>query len=249
MLAEFLGSAIYACMVLGVSLNSDLTNTADHLRIAITFGLTLGSLSFMFASSSGGIINPAVTIACAIARRINILQAIGYLIVQCGGAITGMASIYALTPSSRRGNLGVLELRNSTKYWQGFVIEGILGFVVTFVYLSGSDPNQESSSGPSLPYGSITVGAHLFAIPYTGCGINPARALAPAVLKSHWPSYHWIYWAGPILGATLAGLFYWLVFSVVDYSSSGSADLDHRNDFIIERPPGLTNGGLFTTTM
>ena len=85
MLAEFLGSAIYACMVLGVSLNSDLTNTADHLRIAITFGLTLASLSYMFATSSGGIINPAVTIACAIARRINILQAIAYLIVQCGG--------------------------------------------------------------------------------------------------------------------------------------------------------------------
>ena len=79
-------------------------------------------------------------------------------------AITGMASIYALTPSNKRGNLGVLELRNSTKYWQGFVIEAILGFVVTFVFLSGSDPNRESSSGPALPYGSITVGAHLFAV-------------------------------------------------------------------------------------
>ncbi len=29
-------------------------------------------------------------------------------------------------------------------------------------------------------------------IPFTGCGINPARALAPAVIMSLWPNYHWV---------------------------------------------------------
>ena len=84
-LAEFIGSAIYVCLALGVVIKSDLTKANDHLRIALAFGLILACISSMFSSSSGGILNPAVTIACAIARRINMLQMIGYLIVQCGG--------------------------------------------------------------------------------------------------------------------------------------------------------------------
>ena len=82
-------------------------------------------------------------------------------------AITGAAVLYAVTPSKRRGNLGVLELRDSTTMWQGFAVESILGFLVTFVFLSGTDPNKEDSSfGPRLAYGSITVGAHLFGVRY-----------------------------------------------------------------------------------
>ena len=84
-LAEFLGSAVYVCLALGVAMTSDLTKSNDQLRVALAFGLTLACISSMFSSSSGGILNPAVTIACAIARRINILQLIAYLIVQCGG--------------------------------------------------------------------------------------------------------------------------------------------------------------------
>lgn len=84
-LAEFLASTIYVCIVLGVVLNSDLNKIDEHLRIAITFGLTLAGISFMFAPSSGGYLNPAVTVSCLIARRINLLRAICYLIVQFAG--------------------------------------------------------------------------------------------------------------------------------------------------------------------
>lgn len=247
-LAEFLASTIYVCIVLGVVLNSDLNKIDEHLRIAITFGLTLAGISFMFAPSSGGYLNPAVTVSCLIARRINLLRAICYLIVQFAGALTGAAVIHALTPSSRRGSLGALELRNSTTHWQGFALESIMGFMVSFVFLSGTDPNREDGCfGCALAYGSVTVGAHLLAIPYTSCGINPARALAPAVLQNKWPTYHWIYWAGPFLGAVVAGLIYWLVFSVPDEDNAGSADLVGARDYIIERPSGVTNGGYSTT--
>ncbi|XP_065053907.1 aquaporin AQPAe.a-like [Rhopilema esculentum] len=239
-LAEFLGTALYTCLVLGVSLSSDESKIDDQLRIALSVGLTVACVSHMFAPSSGGHINPAISLSCVIARRISILQTIGYLIVQCGGAITGAAIIFALTPSGRRDDLGVLSLRNSTTYWQGFAMEGILGFFVSFVYLSAFDVNREDKSfGPGLAYGFATAAGHLLAVPYTSCGINPARALAPAIIKSHWPSYHWIYWAGPIVGAVLAGSLYALVFSVPEESYSGRADFTRSNDYIIERPPGL----------
>ncbi len=41
------------------------------------------------------------------------------------------------------------------------------------------------------------------AIPYTGCGLNPARSLGPAVVANFW-DHHWVYWAGPMSGALLA---------------------------------------------
>lgn len=35
-----------------------------------------------------------------------------------------------------------------------------------------------------------------------------ARSFGPAVVSRRFPSYHWIYWLGPCMGATLAAGFY-----------------------------------------
>ena len=43
---------------------------------------------------------------------------------------------------------------------------------------------------------------------YTGCALNPARALGPDVINRSFPGYHWIYWLGPLLGSLLACGFY-----------------------------------------
>ncbi len=41
--------------------------------------------------------------------------------------------------------------------------------------------------------------------------MNPARSLAPCIVNRSFPSYHWIYWVGPIAGVILAVLVYKLV--------------------------------------
>ena len=84
-LAEFLGVSLYVALVLGVVLSWDVNNADAQLRIALCFGLSLSCISYMFFPSSGGHINPAVTIASVICRRISILRALFYIIVQCGG--------------------------------------------------------------------------------------------------------------------------------------------------------------------
>lgn len=43
------------------------------------------------------------------------------------------------------------------------------------------------------------------AIGYTGCGMNPARSFGPAMVTLDFTN-HWVYWAGPFLGAWLASL-------------------------------------------
>lgn len=46
---------------------------------------------------------------------------------------------------------------------------------------------------------------------YTGGSLNPARSLGPDVINRDFPSYHWIYWVGPLLGSLLASGFYTLL--------------------------------------
>ena len=54
---------------------------------------------------------------------------------------------------------------------------------------------------------------HLFAIPYTGCGLNPARTLGPALASGTIDDgYHYVYWVGPMAGAVLAALVYHIVY-------------------------------------
>jgi aquaporin related protein len=53
----------------------------------------------------------------------------------------------------------------------------------------------------SLP--GIALGAY-----FIGGSVKPARSFDPSVVSHQFHSYHWIYWAGPILGALLASGFY-----------------------------------------
>ena len=46
--------------------------------------------------------------------------------------------------------------------------------------------------------------------PISGASMNPARSLGPALVAGVW-SYYWIYWIGPILGATLGALAYEMI--------------------------------------
>lgn len=41
----------------------------------------------------------------------------------------------------------------------------------------------------------------------TGGSFNPARSLGSAIFANVW-SHHYIFWIGPLVGATLAGVFY-----------------------------------------
>jgi len=53
--------------------------------------------------------------------------------------------------------------------------------------------------------------AELAGVYYTGGAVNPARAFGPAVVSHKFPTYHWIYWVGPILGALVTTGFYYFV--------------------------------------
>jgi aquaporin PIP len=55
--------------------------------------------------------------------------------------------------------------------------------------------------------GGAVFAAHLALLPIDGTSINPARSLGPALVHGKW-GQHWIFWVGPLVGASVSACFY-----------------------------------------
>ena len=51
----------------------------------------------------------------------------------------------------------------------------------------------------------------LFGGPFTGAAMNPSRAFGPQLVGDHWAN-GWVWYAGPLLGATVAALAYHVLY-------------------------------------
>lgn len=61
--------------------------------------------------------------------------------------------------------------------------------------------------------------AELAGVYFTGGSLNPARSFGPCVVLRTFPSYHWIYWLGPVFGALIAVGFYRFV-KILEYETA-----------------------------
>ncbi|RUS77374.1 hypothetical protein EGW08_014854 [Elysia chlorotica] len=210
--AEFLAQALFVILGCASAMQipastATTTDTAQLLKIAFCFGLSIMALIQMIGHVSGGHINPAVTIAMAVAMKISIIRAFLYVVAQILGAIVGGFILKGLTLSPQNKNLAVTGLSDGVTQAQGFGMELILTFVLVTVIFGTTDPNRASFGSPALLIGlTVTVG-HLAGIQYTGSSMNPSRSLGSAVASDKWDD-HWIYWIAPIAGGVLSSLTY-----------------------------------------
>jgi aquaporin Z len=72
--------------------------TARQMQISLLFGNAITILVFIFAGISGGNINPAVSLACALTKKISWVRAGCYTVAQCLGATTGAGFVRIMTP-------------------------------------------------------------------------------------------------------------------------------------------------------
>ncbi|XP_004429055.2 PREDICTED: aquaporin-5 [Ceratotherium simum simum] len=206
--AEFLATLVFVFLGLGSALKWP-SALPSILQISLAFGLAIGTLVQALGPVSGGHMNPAITLALFVGNQISLLRTVFYVVAQLMGAITGAGILYGLAPLNARGNLAVNALNNNTTPGQAMVVELILTFQLALCIFSSTDSRRTSPVGsPALSVGlSVTLG-HLVGIYFTGCSMNPARSLGPAVVMRRFNSAHWVFWVGPILGAALAAILY-----------------------------------------
>ncbi|KAJ7986372.1 hypothetical protein DPEC_G00339230 [Dallia pectoralis] len=214
--AEFLAMMIFVLLSLGSTINwaakEENSPQPDLVLISLCFGLSIATMVQCFGHISGAHINPAVTAAMVVTQRLSLSKAVFYLLAQCLGAVAGAAVLYGVTPPALRGGMGVTSVHASISVGHALMVELFITFQLVFTVFATCDPKRTDLKGSvSLAIGlSVCIG-HLFAIPFTGASMNPARSLGPAVVTWSWEN-HWVYWVGPLLGGVIAAALYVYLF-------------------------------------
>lgn len=112
---EYLATLIFVLLGLGSTINwaagEEKPPPADLVLISLCFGLSIATMVQCFGHISGGHINPAVTAAMVVTRKLSLAKALFYVVAQCLGAITGAGILYLVTPAAVRGSFGVTTVR------------------------------------------------------------------------------------------------------------------------------------------
>jgi aquaporin Z len=177
--------------------------------VVVPFGFGLGLVAALNVAGriSGGHFNPAVTLGAFLDRRIDAVNAIGYVVAQIIGAVAASAFVLALSSQDAvRGTRNAPGAKVTDL--QAFAAEVILTaiFIAAILTVTKREPGRAMIVIPLT-----LVAIHFAGIPISGASVNPARALGPALVGGDLGSI-WIYLTAPLIGAVVG----WGVFRVLD---------------------------------
>ena len=207
-LAELIATFGFVFLAAGSVLANELTEGKLGVNgIALAHGLALMAMIYAVMNVSGAHLNPAVTVAMFVTKKIKAKEGIGYVIAQLiGSAIAGLF-LLRIFPNGKAVNFGAPALASGITLFGGIFIEAVFTFLLVLT-IYGVAVDKRSPPGPiGLAIGVIVIVALLVAGPLTGAALNPARAFGPALIAGFWTN-QFIYWIGPIIGAIIAGLIY-----------------------------------------
>ena len=155
---------------------------------------------YSFGKISLAHFNPAVTVGYYITGHITKLQVVYYFTAEIIGAFLG--SMFVLQFIGDGANLGANTPNYDFSIFLIFSVEVIasamlMGVIFYVVYTKG----LRGFSGVAI--GGIVGLDILFLAFISGASMNPARALAPA-LMSGTLSDLWLYWSAPFIGTIIA---------------------------------------------
>ena len=172
---------------------------------------------------SGSQFNPAVSVALGLIGKQPWPRVGVFVAAQLAGATAAAVLLKLLLSASYDvGNIGAtlgsLTMADSGAVGPGRAVglEAIATFLLMFVIMGVAVDERGiggSKAGSGLAIG-VTVGAAIMFIgPLTGASLNPSRSFGPALIAGAW-DFHWVYWVGPMTGATLAALVYSVSFQI-----------------------------------
>jgi aquaporin Z len=178
---------------------------ADTRRLlnGFLFGSVGAAIAFSpIGKMSGAHINPAVTFAFWLERKLLWRDASFYVLAQLVGAAFGAVALLIWGSVGASDEWGASLPDRSVPLWLPIAGETVCTFLLIlliFVFAA------HKSTQPFTPL----VNPPLFAVltwleaPLSGASANPARSFGPALVAGLWQGW-WVYWIGPCLGAGLA---------------------------------------------
>lgn len=230
--AEFLGTALLILLGNGVVANVVLSQTKGHaggwVVITAGWGFAVYTAVLCVGEFSGAHINPAVTIALAVAGKFEWSLVAGYLIAQLAGAMLGALLVYIfycpyykITENADAKLATFCTSPNIRNLPNAFFGEVVGTFILILAVLLMADPKFSDSTGQDIEVGlgsigALRVGLIVFAIGLslggtTGYAINPVRDLGPRIVHTFLPisgkrDSDWGYAAIPVVGPIVGGV-------------------------------------------
>ena len=218
--AECLGTLVLVFIACGVGA---LFGGSNLVATALAFGLSVVAMAYSIGKISGCHINPAVSVAMLINKRITLKEFIVYIVSQFIGAILGAALLYVVfkqftfkgseiinVTGLGTNSFGVVDGSGITLLG-ALILETVLTFIFCYTVLGATSEEKDSSIAGLIIGLALTV-VHLLGITFTGTSVNPARSFGPALVTAisgngtDALAQSWLFIVAPILGAVIAGL-------------------------------------------
>ncbi len=195
--------------------------TGNIVAIALAFGLSIVAMAYVIGDVSGCHVNPAVSLAMLINKKMTLKDFFFYVIAQVVGAFVGAGLLYLILHFSdavaQAGGILVVGLGTNgfgeasslgINMWIALLVEVVLTFVFIYTIL-GVTSDEKKSSVAGIVIGLTLAFVHILGISLTGTSVNPARSLAPATVMAIIGKYEaikqvWVFIVAPLVGSVLA---------------------------------------------
>ncbi|KAK7976601.1 hypothetical protein PG989_015064 [Apiospora arundinis] len=212
----FFGNTVHL-MVINLGTQTPTPKLLEIVYIGYGYGFSLLVNVWAFYRISGGLFNPAITLGLCLAGKLPWIRLIFYPPAQLIGGILAGALCKALFPGDFSGT--ITSVAPGVSKIQGLFGEMFLTAFLMFTILMLAGEKSRTSFVAPVGIGLALFVAQLAGVFFTGGSLNPARSLGSSAAAASFPAEHWIYWAGPAMGAILAACFFRLL-KVLDYEEA-----------------------------
>jgi aquaporin Z len=214
--AELFGTFVLVFAGLGAAVLAG--SQIGLLGIALAFGLALMAMAYAVGPVSGCHINPAVSLAMVLTKRMGITEMLGYWVAQVVGGIVGAAVVLFIAGQAQGGYSAAVSGFAANGYGAhspghyslaaAFVVEMVCTMLLVATVLGATDKRAPAGFA-GIPIGLVLTAIHFAGVPVTNGSFNPVRSIAPAIFVGGWALQQlWLFIVAPLAGAVLASVIY-----------------------------------------
>ena len=207
-IAEFIGTMTLVLFGTGIAVLSG----GNLVATSLAFGLAIVASAYVIGNISGCHVNPAVSLAMLVSKKMSRKDFCFYVVAQVLGALLGTTILYLILNST---NIGTLELgangygslsASGISLLGAIITEIVLTFIFVYTIL-GVTSDESKGNIAGIVIGLTLTFVHLLGIGLTGTSVNPARSLAPALfLGGTALKQVWVFIVSPLIGSLIAAL-------------------------------------------
>lgn len=205
--------------------------------VALAFGLTVLTMAFAIGHISGCHLNPAISVGLVVGKRFPLSDLVPYIIAQVAGGICGASVLFVIARGKSGFDLsGGFASNGYGAHSPGgyslaacFAAEVVLTMFFLLIIMGSTDKRAPQGFAPIAIGLGLTL-IHLIGIPVTNLSVNPARSTGPAVFVGGWAlSQLWLFWLAPIIGGTIGGAVYSVLFGSVEPAAQATTDTKYAS--------------------